>query len=551
MSRTALGRRRFRCLLGPVPVPVPVSMSVLVLVRVLVLVLMMGLAALGGCDSGGDAARVPGRDAGRDAGRDDRAIVLAVTQAPANLDPRLATDATSERVNRLLYARLVELDDAGRPIPGIARWEQQSPLEYQFRLEPDRADFSDGRRLQAADVAATYASILSDRLASPHRAPLALIEAIEVLDDERLLFRLSEPDPLFPAYLAIGILPAALIASEHPFQRLPVGSGPLRVLDWPSADRLLLERRRDGQRLVLERVKDPNVRVMKLLRAEVDLLQNDLPPELVGLLRAQPGVRVISAPGINFSYLGFNLADPLTGDRRVRRAIAHAVDRKAILRWLFQGQGRLAEALLPPEHWAGATRLAAYGYDPALARALLREAGYGGQRRLRLSYKTSSDPFRLRLASVLQAQLAEVGIDLEIQSYDWGTFFADIKAGRFQLFGLTWVGVRLPDIFRYAFHSTSVPPDGANRGRYQNPAVDTLIDAARSEPDLTRQALLYRQLQELLHRDLPYLPLWYEHQVLVMREGLTGYGLAPDGNYDGLAQVVRRLEPEVPPLPPE
>jgi peptide/nickel transport system substrate-binding protein len=182
---------------------------------------------------------------------------------------------------------------------------------------------------------------------------------------------------------------------------------------------------------------------------------------------------------------------------------------------------------------------------------LLREAGYGGQRRLRLSYKTSSDPFRLRLASVLQAQLAEVGNDLEIQSYDWGTFFADIKAGRFQLFGLTWVGVRLPDIFRYAFHSTSVPPDGANRGRYQNPTVDALIDAARSEPDLTRQALLYRQLQELLHRDLPYLPLWYEHQVLVMREGLTGYGLAPDGNYDGLAQVVRRLEPEVPPLPPE
>lgn len=498
--------------------------------------LALGLALLlGGCDSPGDC--------GQDARSDSAAIVLAVTEAPTNLDPRLATDATSERVNRLLYARLVELDDAGRPKPGIARWERHSPLEYRLRLEPDRAAFSDGRPLLAADVAATYASILDDRLASPHRAPLALIEAIEVLDDERLIFRLSEPDPLFPAYLGIGILPAALIASEHPFQRRPVGSGPLRLLDWPSADRLVLERRRDGQCLILERVKDPNVRTMKLLRGEVDLLQNDLPPELVALLQAQPGVRVVSAPGINFSYLGFNLDDPLTGDPRVRQAIAHAIDRAAILRWLFKGQGRLAEALLPPEHWAGAKTLVAYRHDPPLAKTLLREAGFGAQQRLRLSYKTSSDAFRLRLATVLQAQLAEVGIDLEIQSYDWGTFFGDIKAGRFQLFGLTWVGVRLPDIFRYVFHSASVPPDGANRGRFRNPEADALIDAARHESELTRQAELYQRLQGLLHRDLPYVPLWYEDQTLVMREGISGYGLAPDGNYDGLAEITRLPRP--------
>lgn len=483
-----------------------------------------------------------GCDAPRALHTESAAIVLGLAQAPANLDPRLATDATSERVNRLLYARLVELDDAGRPRPGIASWERRSPLEYWFRLTPDRADFSDGRPVQAADVAATYRSILSDRLASPHRAPLALIEEIEVLDEQRLIFRLSEPDPLFPAYLSIGILPAALIAAEHPFQRLPMGSGPLQVVDWPTSDRLLLERRRDGQRLILARVKDPNVRVMKLLRGEVDLLQNDLPPELVDLLRSQPEIRVVSAPGINVSYLGFNLADPRTGDRRVRQAIAHAVDREAILRWLFKDQGRLAEALLPPEHWAGARGLSAHGYDQALARQLLRAAGYDADRRLQLSYKTSSDPFRLRLATVLQAQLAEVGIDLAIQSYDWGTFFGDIKAGRFQLFGLTWVGVRLPDIFRYVFHSRSVPPDGANRGRYQEPEVDRLIEAASKASDLGRQAELYQRLQGVLHRDLPYLPLWYEDQVAAMRDDLTGYRLAADGNYDSLADIARRPE---------
>jgi len=467
------------------------------------------------------------------------AIVLAVAQAPMNLDPRLATDATSERINRLLYARLVELDASGRPIPGIAHWEQLSPLHYRFELKPDLPAFSDGRPLTSIDVAATYGSILDEGLASPHRAPLALIERIEVLDERRLAFYLSEPDPLFPAYLSLGILPAELIAAGHLFQRQPVGSGPLRFVAWPAAEQLLLERRRDGQLLSLVRVKDPNVRIMKLLRGEVDLLQNDLPPELIALLRGRRGIQVLTAPGINFSYLGFNLADPVTADPRVRQAIAQAIDREAILRWLFQGQGRLAEALLPPEHWAGVSGLTAYAYDPPAARRLLGEAGYGQAEgeRLPLSYKTSSDPFRLRLASVLQAQLAEAGIDLEIQSYDWGTFFGDIKAGRFQLYGLTWVGVRLPDIFRYVFHTGSTPPTGANRGRYRSAEADRLIEAARREPDLGRQARLYRQLQRRLHQDLPYVPLWYEDHVAVLREGLTGYRLAPDGHYDGLMDI--------------
>ena len=470
---------------------------------------------------------------------DDGAIVLGVAQAPANLDPRLATDATSERVNRLLYGRLVELDGAGRPSPGIARWQRLSPLHYRFELVSDRQPFSDGEPLTSSDAAATYRSILGGEIASPHRAVLSLIDRIEVLDDRRLDFHLNEPDPLFPAYLGVGIVPGRLIAAGHPLQRAPVGSGPFRFVDWPTQGRLVLERRHDNQLVMLVRVKDPNVRVMKLLRGEVDLLQNDLPPELLQLLRQRDQVRVQTAPGVNFSYLGFNLADPVTGDGRVRRAIAYAIDREAILRWLFKGFGRAAEALLPPEHWAGVGTLQPYRRDLGRARQLLAEAGFNPAERIPLSYKTSSDPFRLRLASVLQAQLAEVGIDLEIESYDWGTFFGDIKAGRFQLYGLTWVGVRLPDIFRYAFHSASLPPEGANRGRYVSRIADRIIDTARVEQDLVAQARRYRELQVLLHQDLPYVPLWFEDQVAVMRDDLAGYRLAPDGNYDGLVAIER------------
>ena len=493
------------------------------------------LGLLAGCDGrDGDTVQAAGGA---------REIAFGIAQRPLNLDPRLATDATSERLNRLLYARLVELDDASRPVPGIARWQRLSPTRYRFVLGERGRRFSDGRRLAAGDVAATYRSVLDPASASPHRAPLALIERIEVLGDEVLEFHLAHADRLFPAYLGLGILPADGITAGRDFQRRPLGSGPFRLTAWPGPGRLVLERRSDGQRIAFVTVRDPNVRVMKLLRGELDLIQNDLPPELIGLLERRAGIRVRTRPGINYSYLGLNLEDRALADRRVRRAIAHAIDRATIVRGLLQGRARLAEALLPPEHWAATDALAAYEHDPARAAALLAAAGHGSEAPLRLSLKTSSDPFRLRLATVLQAQLAEAGMAVAVESYDWGTFFGDVKAGRFQLYGLTWVGIRLPDIFRYAFHSDSRPPEGANRGRYRSPVADRLIEAAAAEPDPQRQAALYRQLQHLLHRELPVIPLWYEHQVVALRADLAGYPLAADGNYDGVRTLRRRPPP--------
>ncbi|MFE8031731.1 ABC transporter substrate-binding protein [Thiohalocapsa marina] len=491
----------------------------------------LALPWLGGC------APAPAR-------RRDDVLRFGLAGPVRNLDPRLATDATSARVNRLLYVPLVDFDAASRPVPVLATWEQRDATRYRFTLGHGGRRFADGQRLTAADVAATYRSVLDPATASPHRATLSLIDAVEVLDADRLEFRLQAPDPLFPAYLGVGILPAGLIESGQGFQRVPVGSGTFRLLDWPEPGRLLLERRRDRQRFELVTVKDPNVRVMKLLRGEIDLLQNDLAPELVAFLRRRRGIRMERIDGVNFSYLGFNLEDPATGDPRVRRAVAHGIDREAVLRYLFRGGGRTAEAMFPPEHWAGAPELRGHLYDPAASRALLADAGWSGERRLVLSYKTSSDPFRLRLATVIQSQLAAVGIDLRIQSYDWGTFFGDIKAGRFQLYGLTWVGIRTPDIFRYVFHSAALPPAGANRGRYRSAVVDALIEQAQQAPDPARRAALYRQLQARLHADLPYVPLWYEDQFYAARDDIVGYHLAADGNYDGLDQVhVHGAEP--------
>ncbi|PKO74084.1 MAG: peptide ABC transporter substrate-binding protein [Betaproteobacteria bacterium HGW-Betaproteobacteria-15] len=451
---------------------------------------------------------------------------MALAQAPINLDPRYASDAASERINHLIYRPLVDFDERFRPQPALADWQLLSTTHYRFTLLQERSSFHDGSTLDSADVAATYGSLLALK-DSPHTAEFANIQSIKVVDENTVDFILHEADDIFPSRLIIGILPAEKVEAGHDFSRQPVGSGPLRFLAWQGV--LQLERLADGQRFTLQEVKDPTVRVLKLLRGEVDLLQGDLLPELVRYLKQQPEIRVDEVKGSNFSYLGFNLQDAQLAKLEVRRAIAHAIDREALLHEVLVGGSREAGSILPPEHWAGHDALPAYEYNPALARELLQQAGV--ELPLKLAYKTSTDAQRVRLATVLQAQLREVGIALEILSLDWGTFFDDVKHGKFQLYGLTWVGIRTPEIYRLAFHSESVPPKGANRGRFQDAVTDQLI----AQGD-------WRAVSERVHTMLPYVPLWYEGQFVATRSNISDYQVKADGSWDGLATVKKTVE---------
>ena len=469
------------------------------------------------------ACRAPAQDA----------LVFAIATAPASLHPLLATDAVSERINALLYRPMVELDPSAQPVPGIVRWQAMDDRHYLLSLAAGVAPFADGSPVTLADVAASLLQA-RDNPASPHATALRNIRDIQQQNGHILLV-LSQPDPRLPGKLHLGVAPARLLADPQRLARGPVGSGAFRFVSWLDDGGVMLQRRRDGLRVRFAVVPDPTMRALKLLRGEAKLIQNDLPYEMYPVLQRDPAIDLHEVAGSTFAYLGFNLRDPVTADRRVREAVAHAIDRQAIVRYLFMGHAELSNTLLTPSHWATNPGLPAYAYDPARARALLAAAGYGPGHPLRLVYKTSTDPFRLRVAAVIQAQLAEVGIDLQIQSNEWGTFFGDIKAGRFQMYSLSWVGIRSPDIFRHVFHSDSQPPGGANRGRYASAEVDRLIDTAERLPQRAARALYWR-VQELVHRDLVYVPLWHENNLLLSR-GIEGALPAPDGSYRFLEQV--------------
>jgi len=448
-------------------------------------------------------------------------ITMAVAQAPLNLDPRYASDAASERVNRLLYQRLVEFDASAKPVAGIATWQMETPQRYVFSLKQNLAPFHHGKALTTDDVKATYDSLLSLK-GAPHAAEFENIASIEVLSPQALVFTLKQPDPHFASKLILGILPQDLIASGYDFSHQPIGNGSIQFGSWQGD--LVLKRVRDGKTIRITEVKDPTVRVLKLKRGEVDVLQGDLPPELVKYLESQDGITVKTSIGANFSYLGLNMQDPVLKSLQVRQAIAHAIDRPAIIQQVMVRSTRLAGAILPPEHYAGNASLKPYDYNPTLAKQLLQQAGV--KLPLKLVYKTSTDAQRVRFATILQAQMAPAGIQLEIRSLDWGTFFEDVKQGQFQLYGLTWVGIKTPEIYAKAFGSQYFPPNGFNRGRYSDAELDDLL-SKEDWPAATQR----------IHAQLPYIPLWYEGQFAAYRNTVKGYQLQADGNWDGLALI--------------
>ena len=452
-----------------------------------------------------------------------QAIRFAVAQAPLNLDPRYATDAASERVNRLLYQRLVEFDTRSLPVPSLATWQVIGPKHYRFKLKEHIQPFHHNEKLTAEDVKATYDSLiqLTD---SPHAAEYANIHGIKVINARTFDVRLKVADIHLPSKMIIGILPKDLIQQQHNFVHHPIGNGVFQFEYWER--KLQLKRVNDGQVVTLTEVKDPTVRVLKLLRGETDLLQGDLPPELVKYLQSKSEIQVNTTQCANFSYLGLNMQDPVLKQLKVRQAIAHAIDRQTIIDQVMVSDTRLAGAILPPEHYAGNTTLKAYTYKPALSKQLLKEAGVSLP--LMLVYKTSTDAQRVRLATVLQAQMAPAGIELEIRSLDWGTFFEEVKQGKFQLYGLTWVGIKTPEIYTKVFGSSFTPPNGFNRGRYTDAKLDQLL-LKEDWPEVTAR----------IHEQLPYIPLWYEGQTAAMRASIKNYSPKSDGNWDNLATIKR------------
>jgi peptide/nickel transport system substrate-binding protein len=480
-------------------------------------------------------------------------LVMIIESSPTNLDPRVGLDAQSENIDGLLFDNLLSRDEHLNVKPGLAeRWEIPDPKTYVFHLRSG-VKFSDGRSLTSRDVKWSFDSLLQRKIRSTKTGAFTLVESVDASDDSTVIFHLSQAWAGLLWNLAggegMGIVPYGSLGEVS---ANPVGSGPYRFVS-ADQDREVIIERNDlywGGKPKLKRVRfmvvpDSTTRALELRKGSADVAL-ELNPDMVLTLKREPRLQVLSAPGTRLAYMAFNLRDPILKDVRVRRAIAHALDRQPLIHYLWRDFARPAASVMPPESWAYDESVRPPQHDLDQARQLLDAAGYPAVNgvRFHLIMKTSTEESSRSMAAVFQQQLREIGIALDIRSFEFATFFSDVQRGEFQVYSLRWIGGNEdPEIFTYAFHSSKIIPNGANRQFYSNPRVDALIDQARQEIDQSARKRDYAELQRILAEDLPYIDLWYFDNVAVYSSRVSNLHLSPSGNYDFLKTAELQSSP--------
>lgn len=478
---------------------------------------------------------------------DPGTLHFLIESSPNNLDLRQGTDAQSERVGALIYDALVHKDDRYNLQPWLATsWERPNALTWIFHLR-NGVRFHDGKAMTADDVAWSIESMTDGTLITAKGGAFADVASVTVRDPLTVEVRTIHADASLLFNLSDGLFGIVEKGARRDEGLHPVGTGPFKFVSQVQDKEVVVERNADYwagtpkiARVRFEVVPDNITTALELKKGSGDAESNALTLDEVHALTNAPNAHVESGPGSAVMYVNFNVNDPVLHDVRVRQAIACALDKPALITALWRGEAVPAETLLPKGHWAAAddASLPQYPHDVARAVKLLDAAGFKPDKdgvRLRFTLKTSTDETTRLLAQAVQQQLREAGIALTLRPAEFGTFYADITSGAFQMYMLRWIGSNDdPDIFRYVYGSGSFPPKGGNRGRYKNARVDALLEAAAAETDQETRRRDYVEVQQILATELPGIPLWYPNVEVVHSTRMSGVTLNPDGAFDFL-----------------
>ncbi len=496
----------------------------------------LALTSVGAC-----ASSRPSRDA----------LVTLVQSEPAHLDPRFPTDALSATLARLVYDSLVDVDPATlQYVPSLAREVRAIDDTHLRATIRGDATFHDGSPVLAADVVATFRGLTDPRVGASSRVLVGqTLASVNEVSEREVEFVLREPTGIASLMLAHPVLRArdALrteLSSEPGNERLFVGSGPLRVSSlarnaWtferrtPSADK--------PKTLRFLTVKDANTMALRLLHDRADVAE--VKPELFPLFVGREGFTVARSRGVACAYLPIRNDHPRLASRDVRRAIAHAIDRPALVRGKFGGYAAEATGILPPWHWAYEGAVDRYAFDPRRARALLDAAWPRAARATEtLVFRCSNQRFVLTTAAAITEMLRAVDIRVELRPSELAVLLADLRAGRFDLAMLQAPDVSEPHILWTLFSSearptTENPRAGLNRWRFSDSIVDRGVDQGRRSPDRSRRRESYSIVQKRLAEELPVVPLWHPDVVFVGAPRVRALRSRGDSRFDSLVDV--------------
>ena len=479
------------------------------------------------------------------------AFVIALGDNIRTIDPigSPSVDAASERLRTLIFNSLVKKDEkfdyAGELAANIQR--SDDGLTFTFTLR-DGVKFHDGRVLSSADVKYTLDLVFTSNFAKSAsfyegvgEQKRSYIAGVQAPDPRTVIVTLTKPW----VGLLSNLVPVAIIPKDsYESQKTnPLGSGPFKFVRYDNAQQVCdveaFPEYWDGpakiQQVRVRVISDMNAMQAELQAGRVDIapMPTSLSPDAVKRLEQDPGLQVLSFPGSNVVLLTINTASAPLDNVKVRQALAYAIDRQSLIQNLLLGFGKIAHSIIPEESWAY-TSGQTYSYDPATAKRLLSESG------VRITtpvvYKLSGSSISGRqYAGVIQNQLKEVGIPAEIQTPEQNTLFDELRRGNFQIAYTQWVGGNQDPIFYKDLFATSEIPTqtrpSRNRSRYSNPELDKLLDEAVNTFDRQRGRELYTRIQEIVSRDVPVFPLWYQSNIVIARKNVGNIQVNASGDW--------------------
>lgn len=477
-------------------------------------------------------------------------LVVGQIAEPKSLDPHAVTAVNDFRILMNVYDGLVRYRNGTLEVePALATsWTiGEDGTEYTFELR-DGVEFHDGAPFNAQAVEFNFDRMLDESHPYHDTGPFPLafffsaVEDVEAVDGDTVKFTLKEPYAPFLSNLAYptGLIVSPEAVKKHgaDFGRNPSGTGPFAFAEWEANAKVAVTRNEhywDGapslDAVVFRPITDANTRVAEMLSGGIDVMV-EIPPDSVSTFDGN-GFTLHEQAGPHVWFLILNAKEGPFSDRRVRQAVNYAIDKKALVENVLQGTAQIAAGPTPPAFaWAYNDALEPYPHDPGKARALIEESGHAGASLTFYVTEGGSgmlDP--VAMGAAIQADLAKVGFDVKIETYEWNTFLGKVNPGlegKADMAEMAWM-TNDPDTLPFLALRTGAWPDkgGFNSGYYSNPKVDALLEAARGSTDQAERARLYKEMQEIVHDDAPWAFIANWKQNAAIADVVSGFQLQP------------------------
>lgn len=490
----------------------------------LTLVLVLGLFA--GCS---DKGNKPGKD---DVSKKD-SIIIGQNSDVTTLDAQMFNDLTTESVTLNIYEPIVRVENDGNVVAGVAEsWETSTDgMQYIFKIRKDMK-FHNGETVKPSDVKFTLERCMTSPYVQTYFSCIDNVEAGEDTVTVNLKYPYGPLLSIMGSYAGV-VSEASLKGDENALSRNPIGAGPYKFVEWAQGDKIVLEAFADYYKGVAP-IKNLTFRVIgslstatiSLEKGEIDAFVNVSPTD-IATIEGNSNLEIDQVSSYIFRFLGINCEAEPFNNVKVRQAISYALDKEGIVIGAEDGMGQVAESHIP-QH--------VVGYNPSFkgnerniekAKQLLAEAGYPNG----FSCEILATENRNIHAQIIQANLAEIGITVNIKLYESGTFYELLENGEFELQVLGWSYIAPdPDVVLYDLYKSGEFMAG-NYGRYNNPKMDQLLEAGRKSVNAEEKQKIYEEIEELAKEDAFNIPIYWTMSNIAYNKALKGVEASPKLSY--------------------